>query len=326
MDAKDGIVCLSHKADVDGLGSAALVRMAVRAGTVLADYGNQITKLKKIAADTSLESLYICDLGLNKSNKKEFIDIIRNLRKNGVQVTYIDHHKIDMDSYESLVECGVKMIYDEKECAAILAFNEFKDILPEKSSILAACASLMDYTDKEPMAVKIINEYDRQFLMINASVLAFDISAHQHDVDYLLYMVSRLADLILPHNMPESFETARVESKKRADIMDYVRSNYEVLDNVAYIEIVDSSASAAVNFALGISDKPIAVAYRKQKDDINCAMSIRTVDSCKIKLGPIVDRLCSSLGGNGGGHDNACGGKIPYAEMTNFLRMLNDEL
>ena len=64
-------VCISHKEDVDGICSAAVVKAAFDISKViLVDYANLISRLEKTAAMLdNIEQLFICDLGLSKKNE-----------------------------------------------------------------------------------------------------------------------------------------------------------------------------------------------------------------------------------------------------------------
>ena len=92
------------------------------------------------------------------------------------------------------------------------------------------------------------------------------------------------------------------------------------------MEILDSGASGAVNFVLGLSGKDVGVAYKERIDHGIYAVSIRGSKSCKVHLGRIVNPLATSLGGSGGGHDKACGAVIPKTKIKKFLNEFNKKL
>ncbi|MFB5622924.1 MAG: DHH family phosphoesterase, partial [Nitrosarchaeum sp.] len=92
---KTKVVCISHKEDADGISSAALIRQAFGGDSVLGDYPGQMEAIQKVCSDEKLKTLFICDLGLSKKNQDEFVELLRQLKKNRVAVTYIDHHDID---------------------------------------------------------------------------------------------------------------------------------------------------------------------------------------------------------------------------------------
>jgi archaea-specific RecJ-like exonuclease len=86
------ILCLSHMEDADGISSAALIREAFGGDTVLVDYPGLMPAVESLLNDEKLKSLYICDLGLSKNNQERFVEVLTQLKKSKVSVTYIDHH------------------------------------------------------------------------------------------------------------------------------------------------------------------------------------------------------------------------------------------
>ena len=75
------VVCVSHKEDPDGIGAASLIRQAVGGETRLVDYPGLMNELELLKNNESLKTLYICDLGLSKTNQDQFIDLLTTLRK-----------------------------------------------------------------------------------------------------------------------------------------------------------------------------------------------------------------------------------------------------
>jgi len=320
------IVCISHKEDADGISSAALIRQAFGGDSVLVDYPGQMEAIQKVCADEKLKSLYICDLGLSKKNQDEFVDLLRILKKNHVAVTYIDHHDIDPKITKELEKIKVKMIHDINECTTVQVYNAFKSKLSDQAPFIAACAAITDYMEDRPIGSKLLQIYDRQFALINATVLTYNIVGHQKDPDYLLYLVEELADSKFPHEIPNTFEFAQIQVEKLALIIAKVKKGMKTMKNIGYMEIMDSGASGAVNFVLGLSGKDVGVAYKERVDHGIYAVSVRGSKSCKIHLGKIVNILATELGGSGGGHDKACGAVIPKPKIQTFLKEFNKKL
>ena len=320
------IVCISHKEDADGISSAALIRQAFGGDSVLVDYPGQMEAIQKVCADEKLKSLYICDLGLSKKNQDEFVDLLRILKKNHVAVTYIDHHDIDPKIAKELEKIKVKMIHDINECTTVQVYNAFKSKLSDQAPFIAACAAITDYMEDRPIGSKLLQIYDRQFALINATVLTYNIVGHQKDPDYLLYLVEELADSKFPHEIPNTFEFAQIQVEKLALIIAKVKKGMKTMKNIGYMEIMDSGASGAVNFVLGLSGKDVGVAYKERVDHGIYAVSVRGSRSCKIHLGKIVNILATDLGGSGGGHDKACGAVIPKPKIQTFLKEFNKKL
>jgi len=320
------LVCLSHKEDTDGISSAALIRQAFGGDTVLVDYPGQMESLEKIASDDKLKTLFICDLGLSKKNQDEFVQILTKLRKRHVSITYIDHHPIDSKIRKQLETISVKMILDVNECTSVLAYTKFKSKLNDHAIFVAVCAAITDYMDDRPIGSKLLQMFDRQFALISATVLTYNIVGHQKDPDYLLYLVEELSESKHLHEIPNTYEFAQIQVEKLAQIMGKVKKGMKTMKNLAYMELSDSGASGAVNFVLGFSGKDVGVAFKERVDHGIFAVSVRGSKDCKFPLGKIVNTLATDLGGSGGGHDKACGAVIPKSKIKTFLKEFNKKL
>ncbi len=323
---KTKLVCISHKEDADGISSAALIRQAFGGDTVLVDYPGQMQALEQIANDEKLKTLFICDLGLSKKNQDEFVQILSDLKKSRVSITYIDHHDIDSKIFKQLEKIGVKMIHDTNECASVLVYNKFKSKLSDHAAFIAACAGITDYMEDRPIASKLLQIYDRQFALINATVLTYNVVGHQKDPDYLLYLVEELSESKYVHEIPNVFEFAQIQVDKLAKMLAKVKKGMKTMKNLGYMELTDSGASGAVNFVLGLSGKEVGVAYKERVDHGIYAVSVRGSKNCKLHLGKIINELSNDLGGSGGGHDKACGAVIPKPKIKTFLKEFNKKL
>jgi RecJ-like exonuclease len=320
------VICLSHKEDADGISSAALIREAFGGDSVLVDYPGQMDALESIKNDEKLKTLFICDLGLSNKNQDDFVRILGELTKKKVSVTYIDHHDLDKKILKQLEKIKVKLIHDINECTTVQVYNAYKSKLSEHASFIAACAAITDYMEDRPIGSKLLQIYDRQFALISATVLTFNIVGHQKDPDYLLYLVEELAESKYPHDLPNTFEFAQIQVEKLASIIGKVKKSMKMMKNLAYMEVLDSGASGAVNFVLGLSGKDVGVAYKERVDHGIYAVSVRGSKACKIHLGRIVNPLATKLGGSGGGHDKACGAVIPKPKIKQFLKEFNAKI
>jgi archaea-specific RecJ-like exonuclease len=320
------VICLSHKEDADGISSAALIREAFGGDSVLVDYHGQMDALESIKNDEKLKTLFICDLGLSNKNQYDFVKILSELRKKKVSITYIDHHDLDKKILKQLEKIKVKLIHDTNECTTVQVYNAYKSKLSHHATFVAACAAITDYMEDRPLGSKLLQIYDRQFALVNATVLTFNIVGHQKDPDYLLYLVEELSESKYPHELPNTFEFAQIQVGKLASMIGKVKKSMKMMKNLAYMEVLDSGASGAVNFVLGLSGKDVGVAYKERVDHGIYAVSVRGSKSCKIHLGRIVNPLATKLGGSGGGHDKACGAVIPKPKIKLFLKEFNAKI
>jgi len=294
-------ICVSHKEDADGISSAALIKQVFGGDCILVDYPGMMDALELLRKDHTLKKLIICDLGLNKQNTDAFLSLLTELIKKRVSVTYIDHHDLDSKIITKLKRTKVKLIHNITECTAVLVYDTFKKKLPEHSSFIATCAAITDYMEERPIATKLLQMYDRQFALINATALTYNIVGHQKDPDYLLYLVDELSESKFPHDIPNTFEFAQIQVGKLAEIISKVKKSMKVLKNLSYMEVLDSGASGAVNFVLGLSGKHVGIAYKERVDHGIYAVSVRGSRSCKVHLGKLVSSIANDLGGSGGG-------------------------
>lgn len=320
------VVCVSHKEDADGISSASLIRRAFGGETRLVDYPGLMTELEALKNDEKLKTLYICDLGLSKSNQEQFLDCLKALRKNKVAITYIDHHDIEDPIKKKIKSLKVKLVHTVNECTTVQVYNAFKKKLNDYGSFLAACAAVTDYMEDRPIGSAQLQRFDRQFVLLEATVLTFTITSHQKDNEYLLYLVDELSESKYPHEIPNAFEFARTQAERISGVIQKVKDNMKKMKNMSYMEVTDSGASMAVNFVLGLSGKEVGVAYKFREENGIYAVSVRGARSCKIHLGRIVNKLATELGGSGGGHDKACGAVIPKDKIKIFLRKFNSSL
>jgi len=244
------VICISHKEDADGISSAALIRQAFGGDTILVDYPGQMDALNQVVSDEKLKSLYVCDLGLSKKTQDEFVNIMTILRKRKVTVTYIDHHDIDPNVVRALEKLKVRVIHNIDECTAVQVYAAFKSKLDDHAPFVATCAAITDYMEDRPIGSKLLQIYDRQFALISATVLTYNIVGRQKEPDYLLYLVEELSESKFPHEIPNTFEFAQIQVEKLSQMIAKVKDGMKTMKNVGYMEILDSGASGAVNSEL----------------------------------------------------------------------------
>lgn len=323
---RNKIICLSHKEDADGICSAALIKEAFGGDSILVDYPSQMDALEEIKNDIMLKKLYICDLGLNKKNQDKFVETMRELKNKKISITYIDHHDLSKSVLNKFTKLKINVIHDIKECTTVQVYDKYKKKLSNHSRFIAACAAITDYMEDSKKAFPLLQIYDKQFTLINATVLTYNIVGHQKDPDYLLYLVDELSNSKYPHQIPNSFEFAQIQVEKLSLLINTIKNSIKKMRNLGYVEIFDSGASGAVNFVLGLSGKNVGVAYKERSDHGIYAVSIRGSKSCKLHLGKIINNLASECGGSGGGHKKACGAVIPKAKIKKFLHDFNIKL
>ena len=323
-------ICISHREDVDGISSAALIKIAFDVNTiVLLDYANMIKTLRSMVSSihdgtNKIDQLFICDLGLSKKNEREFVKILKEITEAKCKVTYIDHHDLDKKILADLKRNGVKLVHSTDECTSIHIYNKYKRKFSSYSAFLAAAAALTDYLETRPIASNLVSRFDRQFLMLEATALSYMISSSQHDIDFLMKIVDDLSQEKYPHDIEGGFLRAERHARKVLLVVKSIEDSIRVGKNLAYVQInSELPSSMVVNFVLGASGKPVALVYKTKEDINSCIISIRGSNECKVHLGRIVNNLSSTLSGSGGGHEKACGAVIPKEKFSEFIKQLD---
>jgi len=327
--------CISHKEDVDGIVSAMLIdRLYKPKSTILVDYGNMIAALEKMCETLSAgtdkpDNIFICDLALSKKNESEFVEIVNKFTQGGVKVTYVDHHDLGIDTEHKLQDVGIELLHNIEECTSVQIYQKYKDDLVQDnthSAFYAAAAALTDYMDQKPVASTLVQRFDKQFLMLQSTALSYIISANQHDDAFLVSLVKTLSSGKYTHDIEDGFSIARNYSKMVGDAAKEIEASMKKLSNLAYASSSSSlSTSMVVNFVLGSSGKPVAVIYKAREDlPGSSQISVRGTVDCKAHLGRTVNKIATDLGGNGGGHEKACGAILPENRVNDFLAMLDE--
>jgi len=323
-------ICISHREDVDGISSAALIKIAFDVNTiVLLDYANMIKTLRNMVSNiydgtNRIDQLFICDLGLSKKNENEFVKILKEIIEAKCKVTYIDHHDLDKKILADLKRNGVKLVHSTDECTSIHIYNKYKRKFSSYSAFLAAAAALTDYLERRPIASNLVSRFDRQFLMLEATALSYMISSSQHDIDFLMKIVDDLSQEKYPHDIEGGFLRAERHARKVLSVVKSIEDSIRLGKNLAYVQInSELPSSMVVNFVLGASGKPVALVYKTKEDINSCIISIRGSNECKVHLGRIVNSLSSTLSGSGGGHEKASGAVIPKEKFSEFIKQLD---
>jgi single-stranded-DNA-specific exonuclease len=323
-------ICISHKEDVDGISSAALIKAAFSVGSViLVDYSNMIKVLEGIQknmqiSECKIEHIFLCDLGLSKKNEVIFLNVIKKILSLKCRVTYIDHHDLEIGTKNELRKAGVKLIHSVSECTSVQIYHKYRKKLDPRAAFIAASGAITDYMETKPLASRIVSRYDRQFLMLEASALSYMISSSQHEIEFLTNIIDKLSNMKYPHEIEGGFNRAERFARKVASVAESLKEYVSVRRNIAYVESnAELSSSMIVNFILGLFGKPVALVYKLKIDINSYVVSIRGSKECKLHLGRVVNSLSSKMGGSGGGHEKACGAVIAKEKINEFIEELD---
>jgi nanoRNase/pAp phosphatase (c-di-AMP/oligoRNAs hydrolase) len=307
--------CISHVKDVDGVASAALV-VAAKGGTFrLTDYDELLKEIDGVPATAT--GVTICDLGTNASNFPEFVARLSALVKR-MPVAYVDHHYLTEEAKEQILQAGVELHHDVKECSAMLTYLTYKGSLPEAARLLALYGAVTDYMDGSANASRMMETFDRQFVLLESTILSYALAMNGKDYSYPEMLVKELAMMKAPHSIDEVGTQALLQAEVIRRLAEDVRSKGTRLGRLAYMKTAESATGNVAKLLLGAFDVSLGAAY-KEKPGGMAEMSLRSTSESRIHLGKEIGLIAQKHGGSGGGHERAAGCSVPVAEVLGVL-------
>ncbi len=310
--------CISHRKDVDGLGAAALVVAATGASFVLSDYDDLVANLKAVPADAG--QVVLCDLGTDNADVEDFVAEVKRISARA-SFTYVDHHALSERTAKRLKRLGMRLVHDEKECASVLAYKTFKDALPPGAEMIALYGAVTDYMDGSPTARRMMEQADRQFVLLEATMLSYALGRKANVEGFAERVVDELSKMREPHEI-EGVPAASVEQlAEMTALADRVRENGKKVGRLAYMVTTQYSTGNVAKLLIGAFGVPLGVAL-KEKNPGWYEVSLRPTSDCRINLGRTLSVLASRLGGSGGGHAKAAGCRVPVGAEDRLIEAL----
>ena len=310
--------CISHKKDVDGLGSGAMAVAATGGQIVLSDYDDLVLNLKKVPDDA--DRVVVSDLGADSADFPEFLGEMARLASHA-KVTYIDHHLMSEAAKRKLRRAGVQVVHDTRECASVLTYLTFKDALPDGARLIALCGAVTDYMDDSPKAKKMMERGDRQFVLLEATMLALALGHRAHEEGFPEFIVRELSAMKHPHEMAGVPEAAVKQLEREVALGEEVKAGGTKRGRLAYMVTSQHSTGNVANLLIGAFDVPVGVAM-KEKASGWYEVSLRGTSEVRVHLGRAIARISMRLGGSGGGHRRAAGCRVPAAKADEIIAAL----
>lgn len=314
--------CISHVKDVDGLGSAALVVAATGAEVILSDYDDLLDNLALVPPGT--ERFVLCDLGADNANLDGFLKGLEKIAERA-EVTYIDHHFMAPTTRRRLKRIGVRLVHDEKECSSMLAYFTFKGSLPERARLIALCGAVTDYTDDSPAAKRLMEQADRQFVLLEATMLAYAVGRKGGQDGFPETVVSELSKMKHPHEIAGVPRLAVDQLVEVVRLGEQVKEHGTKMGRLAYMITDQHSTGNVAKLLVGAFEVPVGVAL-KEKQPGWYEVSLRSTSECRVHLGRTIDRIAGRLGGKGGGHRKAAGCSVPVSKADAMLSELSKKV
>jgi RecJ-like exonuclease len=283
----------------------------------LSDYEDLVTNLKRIP--DGAERVVLCDLGVDNA---DFPDMLKEFKRIGRgRVTYIDHHFMSPATRKKLRAAGVRVVHDVGDCSSMLAYKTFRADLPERARLIALCGAVTDYLDDSPTAKKMMEQADRQFVLLEASMLSYALGKNSGINGFAELVVSELSKMKHPHEIPGVPEAAVEQLNEVARLAERVKSEGKKIGRLAYMMTEQYSTGNVAKLLIGAFEVPVGVALRSREEGWY-EVSLRGTSECRIHLGKTIARIAQKLGGSGGGHRKAAGCRIPAGTSDSMLSQL----
>ncbi len=314
--------CLTHRKDVDGLGSGALAVAATGGELILSDYDDLIENLKRVPDEA--DRVVLSDLGADSADFPAYLEEMKRLTKHA-EVTHIDHHYMSEARKRQARKAGVELVHDTTECASMLTYKTFREQLPERAKLVALCGAVTDYMDDSPMAKRLMEQGDRQFILLEATLLSAALGRKGEDKGFPELVVSELAKMRHPHEIPGVSEAAVEQLEREAKLGEHVKAEGKRKGRLAYMVTTQYSTGNVAKLLIGAFEVPVGVAM-KQKQEGWYEVSLRSTSEAKVHLGTAIGKIAARLGGSGGGHRKAAGCRVPVSRADEMLEALARKL
>jgi len=310
--------CISHRKDVDGLGSGAMAVAATGGKILLTDYDDFVNNLRKVPDDAN--SLVITDVGADSADFPLYLNEIKRIARHA-EVTHIDHHYMSPRAKSQVREAGVHLVHDVTECASMLTYKTYRHILPERARLIALCGAVTDYMDDSPMAKRLMEQGDRHFVLLEATLLSEALGLKGAEEGFPEMLVGELSKMKHPHEIRGVPEAAIEQLRREAHLGELVKSRGKKMGHLAYMVTDEYSTGSVAKLLIGAFEVPVGVAMKEQQQGWY-EVSLRSTTEARIHLGKTIGRISARLGGSGGGHRKAAGCRVPVSEADEMLKAL----
>ncbi len=289
----------------------------------LTDYDHLMHELDAIPE--GVDEFFLCDLGTDPGRVEALVRKLASLSRR-MSVTYIDHHYLSEEAKGMMRKSGVVLKHDVNECSGLLTYQHLGRELPQDAKLLALYAAVTDYMDGSPVAVRMMERFDRQLVLLEATLLALAIGRRGDNMAFLRMLVRELSLMKKPHTIGDVPRAAIAQAQRLDMLVKLVAKQSIVLGKIAYIETDQHSTGSTAKLLLGVHNVALGVAFREKHKKGWYEVSFRGTSDVRIHLGKAIGEIANRYGGTGGGHKLAAGCSVPKRSIMDTLKELNGQL
>ena len=308
------VLILTH-GDTDGVCAAAIAKKTYPNAkvefTVASDLSSRLRGL------SGFDRLIIMDLRLDKEHIEEGKRALAEISKT-CSIIYIDHHPFPKRTTQKDLAACDTIVHRTNASTSELALEFFKP--PPSHEFIAVLGAIGDYQDQTLRIKKLIKRYGTRKCYPEA--LYLDRALRVVDDSFRRRMTDELARGKWPQETTLAKEYASKVVKQRKIIEDYVRGkSRRVCMHALFVGDVPFKASGlSAELLVELLGAEVGIAsYRMGR---HLYLSTRRRWESDVRLNELMGECTSAVGGSGGGHVGASGGKIPAQKLDDFLKLV----
>jgi len=312
------IVILTHS-DCDGICAGAIAHAKFPHSEIF------FTKPASFARDLDAcvaDKIIVCDIAFSHSDKDELMHIIKEKPS---KIIYFDHHPIDFKVKEFLKK-HVTLEHNLKMSASEIIYRYYQKELPEERVWIAIYGAIGDYCDDTQFVKDVEKDWDIRALYFEVSTLVMGIKTpHFEHYDKKRMIVKELSKGKNPSDIPGLVMEAKEAVNKEFELYDIVKKRAEKDKNIGIVRDLEGFGfrGPAALFAATVTNSILGFSVYDRTNHLDITVRTRNY---KVDLSILLAEAGLSVGGNGGGHPEAGGARIPMGRLQDFIDYINKEL
>lgn len=278
-------------------------------------------KLPSVLGSLSGHDLVIImDLGINSTQKAEAMEAFRKLSKTS-DIIYIDHHICPPGVTKRSLACKA-MSHRTSASTSELALDFFKP--PGFLDFIPLLGAVGDYQEKTPRMRKLMQKYGERKAYPEAMFL--DRILEIGTDSFKRSVIDELTRGRWPFEIFSIIEKASEVTKRQKTMEKHVREKAEkICEHVMLVRDAPFGLTGpAANQLTKLGNTDVGIASSQEGDHIR--LSMRRHVRSDVNLASLIEEITTRLGGSGGGHKAAAGGRVPVRRFDEFLKEIKRAL
>ncbi|MEM5812291.1 MAG: DHHA1 domain-containing protein [Candidatus Aenigmatarchaeota archaeon] len=190
----------------------------------------------------------------------------------------------------------------------------------------ALYGAIGDYSEDTDFIRRHISDWDKRAIYFEVCTISLGIKNEEFSgYDAKRNIVKTLAEGKTPSDIEGLVKSAADAVRREFELYRIVKRKAKTLGKIGYITDTPSFGfrGPAALFAATVTERPVGVCVFRRDKYLD--VTIRSHDS-KMALNRLAEIASESVGGSGGGHQNAAGAKIPFGTLEKFLKKMDEVL